>query len=119
MEATEGFPGAKLWSDFDDSCKKAEVVRNCATAEATRERDRVVNSLPGWDPTDRVKAAASARYDRKVVAAQTKCDEDCKYAEKQLMTALDQREGNEARARRVAHMATPTLGNAVDHLTKS
>jgi hypothetical protein len=42
--------------------------------------------------SDRVKAAASARYETKVTMAKTKCDNDCENARKELMRALDRLE---------------------------
>jgi hypothetical protein len=98
VEPTEAFPGVPLWEKFADACKFAEAVRNRALEQATRERDQVINRLPVWkcSSPDRVRAAAIARYKEKVTAAQTKCDADCQEAEKDLMTALDQREAQKA-----------------------
>jgi hypothetical protein len=62
--------------------------------EATRERDQVINpAVAGaWTAPDRVKRAATARYDAKVTAARTKYDKDCGNAEAELARMLDQRE---------------------------
>jgi hypothetical protein len=86
-----GILGASLWSRFDDICKEAEAARDCAVQEATNERDRVI-AVPGWTVSDRVKAAASARYETKVTIARTKCENDCENARRELMRALDQLE---------------------------
>jgi hypothetical protein len=45
-----------------------------------------------WTAPDRVKRAATARYDAKVTGAQTKYDKDCGNAEAELARMLDQRE---------------------------
>ena len=93
MVATEVFPGVTLWETFDYSCKVAEAARDRAVREATAERDRVLNSLPGWKvhAPERIRAAAEARYDRKLKAAQQDCEDACRQAEKELMEALDLR----------------------------
>jgi hypothetical protein len=61
--------------------------------EATRERDQFINVAlaEAWTAPDRVKRAATARYDAKVTAAQTKYDKDCGNAEAELARMLDQR----------------------------
>jgi hypothetical protein len=60
-EASEGSPGATLWSAFDDICRKAEAEFEQALKEAAQERDRVINSTSPWEAYSHVKAAAEAR----------------------------------------------------------
>ena len=94
VEAIETFPGVTLWEKFDDDCKRAEAARDEAVEDSVRERDRVVNSDPGWKlhSRDRINALAKARYDRKVKEAQEACDALCARAQEELMRALDDRE---------------------------
>lgn len=94
MEVTEAFPGVSLWQDFDKACQLAEAARDPLVEAAKRERDLVVNRLPGWTvhSSERIKAAAEARCDRKVKAAQDDCEAACRHAEEELVKALDQRE---------------------------
>jgi hypothetical protein len=94
VEASEAYPGASLWTNFNASCRQAQTVRDRAMKEAARERDQVINSLPGWsDPvSDRIEPAVNARYETKASAAQAKYDKDCQHAEKELMKELGQLE---------------------------
>ena len=91
MEENEVFPGVQLWEAFDEACAKAEAVRESAIAQAAKERDRVVNLLSAWKvhASNRIKAAAYARWEVKSKAAQEECDVACSSAEKELMMALD------------------------------
>jgi hypothetical protein len=63
-----------------------------AERSASRERDQVLGSIPGWtDPaSERVKALINALYEEKVAAAQTRCDKECEHAEKLLKQKLAQ-----------------------------
>ena len=88
----EAFPGVRLWETFDENCKAAEAARDLAVQEAKRERDQVVKADPGWKvhSRHRINAAAAARCEQKVRAAQEECDAACGRAEQELMKALDQ-----------------------------
>jgi hypothetical protein len=81
-----------LWEAFDENCKAAEAARDSAVQEAKRERDQVVKADPGWNvhSRQRINAAAAARCEQKVGAAQEECDPACRRAEQELMEALDQ-----------------------------
>ena len=91
---TEAFPDLALWEKLDDDCKTAEAASDPLIEAAKSERDLVVNRLPHWKvlSRERIKAAAEARYDQKVKAAQDTCEAACQLAEKELKKALDMRE---------------------------
>ena len=91
MAVIEAFPGVTLWEGFDENCKAAEAARDFAIQEAKRERDQVVKADPGWrvHSRHRINAAAAARCEQKVKAAQEECDAACGRAEQELMEALD------------------------------
>ena len=91
MAVIEAFPSVSLWETFDENCKAAEAARDLAVQEAKRERDQVVKADPGWKvhSRHRINAAAAARCERKVKAAQEECDAACGRAERELMEALD------------------------------
>jgi hypothetical protein len=79
------------WSNFDRACKAAEVAYHATLNAATERRDQVM-LLTTWEAPRRVKAAAEARYARKVQAAQATRDEKCRAAEEALTAALDEPE---------------------------
>jgi len=89
-EATEQYPGAAQWLEFNETCLQAEAALEDAKRAAARERDQVLNSIAAWtEPaSNRVKAVINALYEEKVTAARTKCDNECKHAEQALRQKL-------------------------------